>query len=165
MSSTTYARVLPGGRADYKDSWGAEMVSRGVYQLYMGGTNSTSTGMVDGMFAGVVRRIREIYNTRRVPVGGKLVMRLRTGEIYIGTVLGHEEEVRHGDAEWDVAHRTPKHIRECLAIRHGSDPPDNYILTYRVGWQLVSHPTPAQKAWLTHQVAAIVIRKEAFPSA
>jgi hypothetical protein len=164
--TTTFARVLPGAREDYKDSWGAELVSRGVYQLYMGGIPfCENKGMVDCMFAGAVRRIREFYNERRVPVGGKLVMRLRTGEIYIGAVLGHEEEVRHGAAYWDIAHRTPKHIRRSKEVWPSDSPCDDYVLTYRVDWQLVSHPTPAQKAWLSHQVAAVVVRKEVFPSA
>jgi hypothetical protein len=163
------ARVLPGGGSHYKDSWGAELVSRGIYQLYMGGSPfHDDKRMVDCMFAGETRRIREYYNSRRVPVGGKLIMRLRkkhgTGELYVGTVLAQEEEIRHGAADWDVAHRTAKHIRESKAKWTDPKPCDDYILTYRVDWQLVSDPTPAQEAWLTHTCAAIVIRKEAFPS-
>lgn len=169
IASTMTARVLPGGKGHYKDSWGAEMVRRGIYQLYMGGTPfHDDEGMVNKPFAGAVRRIRRYYDSHRVPVGGKLVMRLRTGEIYVGTVTDAVEEVRMECAPWDDAHRTAKHIRECKAIKdHWSadGPLESYVLTYQVDWQLIPHPTVAQEAWINNQRAAIKRRNEPFPSA
>jgi hypothetical protein len=165
----SFARVLPGGNGHYKDSWGAELVRRGIYQLYMGGTPfRDDKGMADRQFDGAIRRIRRAYDSHRVPVGGKLIMRLRTGELYVGTVTEIVEEVRMECAPWDVAHRTPKHIRECQAIKDqwsASGPMEAYVLTYQVDWQLISHPSPTQQTWIKHQVAAIQRRKEPFPSA
>ena len=165
---SSFARVLPGGNGHYKDSWGAELVSRGIYQLYMGGTPfRDAAGMVDRQFAGAVRRIRRAYDSHRICKGGKLIMRLRTGELYVGTVTDDpREEIRMECAPWDIAHRTPKHIRECQAIKDQfAGPLEAYVLTYQVDWQLIPHPSTAQQAWIKHQVAAIQRRKEPFPCA
>jgi hypothetical protein len=168
-TTMTTFQVRPGGRTDYNDDYGQELIDRSQYRLYMGGGGATThwPGKYrPTLFAGGTYPLRDYYLRRRPTIGDRLIMRLRDGRIFSGQVRTVTETIqlwKDIPSTWEWVHRTPAHKAgseaNWAAAIAANEFPQDYLLVLGVDWTECSNPTAEQTQWASTGTAAIQRRR------